>query len=411
MHQFYRFLNLLLFFITLCLAAAYVYFIIHSFTQGKELGRREVEHAFYKTLISSRWNINRASFLDKLDTLSAAVFAQFMLEELAESDLRRQEISVRIFDPEEKQILFYTKPVRAPFTASFEVAIKNRNFQKSGVLEVTYVYMNKRLLIQIILLVLSLLVMMLILMATSYMVNQFFRNQEQAQLATLNLIGNISHELQTPVTAISLACETLRQQYPELKLLGVIEIENKRISLLTERVLQNLNFHYSGVPQSKTEVIHIHELLTEISQNIRLTLLPSNSRLILILDSKNDNVLADRVLLTSVFYNLIENAIKYRDPRKPFHWVEVATASNGNLLRVSIKDNGIGIEEKYIERIFDRFYRVPTNDIHNVKGHGLGLSFVKSAVESMGGVINVRSILGKETEFIIFLNLQLETSD
>lgn len=408
MHQFYRFFNLLLFFIILCLAAVYVYFIIYAVSQGKSWGRREVEHAFYKTLLSPRWNIHRSSFQESFDNTAAAVFAQFMMEELAEAGLGDKEVSITILDPKGERILYASQPLNSPFIARFDTPIKNRNFQKSGIVRADYVYLNRRLLAQIILLALSLLIMLLIIIATTYIVNQYLRSQEQAQLATMNLISNISHELQTPVTAISLACETLRQQYPDLRLLSVIETENKRISLLTERVLQNLKFHYGGVPKGNAEPLHIHDLLAEIAHNIRLTLLPENARLSLVLDSQNDVVVADKVLLSTVFYNLIENAIKYRDPQKPFHWIEVSTTSKGNILRISVKDNGIGIPEKYLSQIFERFYRVPTNDVHNVKGHGLGLSFVKNIVEAMGGSITVRSIEGKETEFIIFLNLHSE---
>lgn len=408
MHQFYRFFNLLLFFITLCLAAVYLYFIIYAVSQGKGLGRREVEHAFYKTLLSPRWNIHRASFQENFDNTAAGVFAQFMLEELAEAGVREKEVSITILDPSGERILYTSPLLSSLFKARFEASIKNRNFQKSGVIQVDYVFLNRRLLAQIIVLALSLLIMILIIMATTYMVNQYLKSQEQAQAATMNLISNISHELQTPVTAISLACESLRQQYPDLKLLSVIETENKRISLMTERVLQNLKFQYGGVPKGNPEPLHVHDLLAEIAHNIRLTLLPDNARLSLVLDSQNDVVLADKVLLSTVFYNLIENAIKYRDPEKAFHWIEVSTTSKGNLLRISVKDNGIGIPEKYLNQIFERFYRVPTNDVHNVKGHGLGLSFVKNIVEAMGGSISVRSIEGKETEFIIFLNLLAE---
>jgi two-component system phosphate regulon sensor histidine kinase PhoR len=410
LHQFYRFFNLLLFFIILCLAAVYIYFIIYAVSQGKGMGRREVEHAFYKTLLSPRWNINRASFQEIFDNAAAGTFVQFMLEELAEAGVSEKEVSITILDPSGERILYQTQPLNSLFKARFEASIKNRNFQKSGIIEAEYVFLNRRLMAQIILLALSLLIMLLILMATTYMVNQYLKNQEQAQLATLNLISNISHELQTPVTAISLACETLRQQYPEIKLLSVIETENKRISLMTERVLQNLKYQYGGVPKGNPEPLHIHDLLAEIANNIRLTLLPANARLSLVLDSQNDVVWADKVLLSTVFYNLIENAIKYRDPEKAFHWIEVSTTSKGRLLRISVKDNGIGIPEKYLNHIFERFYRVPTNDVHNVKGHGLGLSFVKNIVEAMGGSITVRSIEGKETEFIILLNLHAENN-
>ncbi|MCX7650967.1 MAG: HAMP domain-containing histidine kinase [Flavobacteriales bacterium] len=404
MKQFYRFINLLLLFITLCLAAVYIYFIIVTVNQGKGEGRREIEHSFYKTLLSPQWNISRASFRETLDSASAQIFVNFFQEALIENNIRH-DVNIRVFNPSNEEVFNQTNNPLSFLVSRIRLSIKNRNFQKVGELEVEYSSLSRRLLAQIILLVVSLIVILIIFAATIYLINLQLKQQEKQQQATLNLIGNISHELRSPITAISLACESLRKEMPDNKLLQAIDTENRRMGLLAERVIQNLRFQQFSLEAPKKERLHIHELLTEIVQNVRITQLPSDTRLSLILNSNEDEVLGDKVLLTSVFYNLIENAIKYRDPAKPFHWIEISTLSRGITLRISIKDNGIGIPEKYIHNIFDRFFRVPTNDVHNVKGHGLGLAFVKSVIESHQGSITVRSIEGKETEFIIFLNL------
>ncbi|MCS6981308.1 MAG: HAMP domain-containing histidine kinase [Flavobacteriales bacterium] len=345
--------------------------------------------------------------MEKLDKRAASEFAKLLRETLLESHAD-YELHIQIFDPENKELIFDNRTPAGPFKASLKASIRNRNFQKSGELVINYQYLTKRQIIQILLLIASLLIMIIIMLTTIYLINQQRHAQERHQIMTMNTLSNISHEIRSPITAISLACESLRKQLPNSKMLDIIEKENQRMSQLTEKVLENLKFQHSDKLMVQKEPIHVHELLSDIVQNIRMTILPSNTRLSLIISSPRDLVMGDKVLLTSVFYNLIENAVKYQDPAKPFHWIEVSTASRGNTLRISVKDNGVGIPGAYIKHVFDRFFRVPTNDIHNVKGHGLGLAFVKSVLESMDGHITVKSELGKETEFVVYLNLHPE---
>jgi two-component system phosphate regulon sensor histidine kinase PhoR len=153
-----------------------------------------------------------------------------------------------------------------------------------------------------------------------------------------------------------------------------------------------------GEPELKTEPIDFLALVEEVLAAMKLQFEKYRAEVNLSVSGKHFNLRGDRLHLVSVLYNLLENALKYSlEPPK----IEVRLAHAGNQLTLQVKDQGRGIPEAYLDRIFDKFFRVPTGDVHDVKGHGLGLNYVAGVVRLHQGQIEVNSQVGVGTEFTV----------
>ncbi len=208
-----------------------------------------------------------------------------------------------------------------------------------------------------------------------------------------DLVNNLTHELKTPISTISLACEALNDpglpRGPEqIRLFTtMIRDENKRLEVLVERVLQSA-VSDSGGMRLRLSDVDIHALLAEVVRNSALQAENRGGGIALDPAAELAHVRGDRTHLTNIFYNLIDNAVKYCTA-PPI--IRITTRSDAQALSIEVSDNGIGIPRSEHVKIFDRLYRVPTGNVHNVKGFGLGLSYVKSVVERHGGTIRVES--------------------
>jgi signal transduction histidine kinase len=180
---------------------------------------------------------------------------------------------------------------------------------------------------------------------------------------------------------------------------GVIADESKRLGLQVEKVLQMAIFEKTKL-KLKLKDIDVHEVVKKVSANFALQLQSQNGMLITELNANNPLIVADEVHVTNVVNNLLDNAVKYKNGN-PEITIFTKNATGG--IVIAFKDNGIGISRDNIRKIFDQFYRVPSGNIHNVKGFGLGLSYVKKIVEAHGGRIWVDSTLGLGSTFSIFL--------
>jgi len=181
---------------------------------------------------------------------------------------------------------------------------------------------------------------------------------------------------------------------------GIIEEENKRLSGHIENVLQVARYNKGEFKLNITD-IHINELLTDIADSLELRITSENGSLIRRLDATNDLIHGDKAHLTNVIYNILENAIKYR--KDSALRIVLSTASGAKGVTIAVEDNGIGISAENQKLIFEKFYRVPTGNIHNVKGFGLGLSYVKIIVDAHRGSIRLDSELGVGSRFEVFL--------
>lgn len=220
-----------------------------------------------------------------------------------------------------------------------------------------------------------------------------------------DLMNNLTHELKTPISTIGLASEALSD--PDMlgdpdtakHYLGLIREENKRLSVLVENVLQ-ASLADQGTMRVFLQPLNVHDILREVVRNNAIAIRKQNGKVKWELEATDPVCDVDRIHFTNVVYNLIDNALKYSDGA-PILTISSRQVTKGLLLR--FQDNGIGIPKEHLDRVFDRLYRVPTGNVHDVKGFGLGLSYVSTVIERHGGDIRVESEPGKGSTFIIRL--------
>ena len=218
-----------------------------------------------------------------------------------------------------------------------------------------------------------------------------------------DFVNNMTHELKTPISSISLASQMLNDTSvsQNQKLLShcsrVIQDETKRLSFLVDKVLQMSVFEKEKTTLSFTEV-NVNEMISNIIFNFSLKVSAKGGSLQAKLDAEDPYAMVDEMHFGNVIYNLMDNAVKYS---KDTLILTVSTWNEKNKLFISVEDNGIGIKKEYQKHIFDKFYRVPTGNLHDVKGFGLGLSYVKKIVLDHKGIIKVESEPGIGTKCII----------
>jgi len=250
----------------------------------------------------------------------------------------------------------------------------------------------------------SIVLTLVVILAFSATVFQMQRQKKITSIRT-DFVNNVTHELKTPISTISLASQMLNDKsipnesknYDHLSM--VIADESKRLSHQVEKILQMAIFD-RGTLMIKLKELDIHELASMVVRNMMIQVKNKNGQIVEHLDAVNSVAEVDEVHFTNVMFNLIDNAIKYSNGRPD---ITVSTADTPDGLSVSIQDRGIGISKADQKRIFDQFYRVSTGNVHNVKGFGLGLSYVKNVVKAHNGTIDVESELGRGTRFTIFL--------
>jgi len=227
--------------------------------------------------------------------------------------------------------------------------------------------------------------------------------QKQLNNIKNDFVNNMTHELKTPISSISLASQMLQDsgvgKTPETlsHISKVIRDETTRLSRMVEEVLK-LSLFDKERSTIKMREMHVNELIEHTSEIFSLKVANKGGKMTTILNASDDLIFADEVHFTNVIHNLMDNALKYSD--KPL-LLTLETWNEKDKLLVSIEDNGIGIPKEDHKRIFERFYRVPTGNKHNVKGFGLGLAYVKKIITEHKGAIKVDSEVGIGTKFII----------
>jgi signal transduction histidine kinase len=224
-----------------------------------------------------------------------------------------------------------------------------------------------------------------------------------------DFINNMAHEFKTPISTISLASQMLKdtgvsQPLPKIQQIsGIIHDEIIRLSYQVEKVMQMAVFdrEKSGLILKQ---LNINILIQNVINSFKLKVEAVNGKIIEDLEANAPVIQVDEVHFTNVIFNLLDNAYKYKRGT-PIITVKTWNKSNG--LGISIQDNGLGITKDNLKRIFEKFYRVPTGNIHNVKGFGLGLTYVKKIVEDHNGSIIVESEINVGTKFEIFLPLKI----
>jgi len=222
-----------------------------------------------------------------------------------------------------------------------------------------------------------------------------------------DFINNMTHEFKTPLATISLAVDALKNEKVSSDkektnyFTAVIKEENKRMNKQVETILQAALLDKQEV-QLNLKKLSAHEMITSALNNIELPVNEKQGKLEVSLDAQKDMVMADEVHFTNLINNLLDNALKYS---KETPVIKLTTSNAGNFLKIKIEDNGIGMNKETLNRIFEKFFRAHTGNIHNVKGFGLGLSYVKTMIEAHKGSIKAESTLGKGTSFFITVPL------
>lgn len=247
-------------------------------------------------------------------------------------------------------------------------------------------------------------IVVLVMIFFGYTITVILRQKRLSEVKT-DFINNMTHELKTPISTIGLSSEMLmRSDFsndPEKlqRYASIIYKENKRLEHQVERVLNVAQLDKEELTLKK-EAVDVHELLIEAKENFDINQLDQGGSIQLDLKAENSVVNADPVHITNVVYNLLDNAVKYCDSTPQ---IKVKTTNDKKGIVIEISDNGIGIKREDLKMIFDKFFRVPTGNLHNVKGFGLGLYYVKLIIESHGGKIEVKSKLGEGTIFTVSL--------
>ncbi len=220
-----------------------------------------------------------------------------------------------------------------------------------------------------------------------------------------DFINNMTHEFKTPISTIAVSADLITN--PEIIVnqlqvetyANIIKKENNRLKNQIEKVLQMAKMDKGALALHKEE-FDLHAFIMEATENFCLQNHLPKDALRYRFEAVKDHVMADKIHFTNVLYTLLDNAVKYVDQAPE---ISIKTQNKGNHLLLSIKDNGIGIPKEFQKRIFDKFFRVPTGNIHNIKGFGLGLSYVKLVVKAHRWKINLASEPDKGSEFEIVL--------
>jgi two-component system phosphate regulon sensor histidine kinase PhoR len=224
-----------------------------------------------------------------------------------------------------------------------------------------------------------------------------------------DFINNMTHEFKTPISTISLAAQMLNDpavgKSPAMfqHISGVINDETKRLRFQVEKVLQISMFERQKATLKRKEV-DANELIHGVVNTFALKVEKNNGKITSELDAQNPIIYVDEMHFTNVIFNLLDNAVKYKKPDSELQ-LTVKTWNDQGKLHISIQDNGIGIKKEDLKKIFEKFYRVHTGNLHDVKGFGLGLAYVRKIITDHKGTIRAESELNVGTKFIIVLPL------
>lgn len=250
------------------------------------------------------------------------------------------------------------------------------------------------------------LITIIVAIALAYLLYLIFKEKKLSEIKS-DFVNNMTHELKTPISTISLASQMLSDDsIPDSsknlgRISGIISQESKRLGYQVEKVLQMATIDKNNL-NLKLKEVDLHEIIEAVAGNFILQVENRGGLLIPSLHADNTMVKVDTTHMTNVISNLLDNAIKYTEATPEIY---IETISRNGFIEVSVKDNGIGISKSNQKRIFDKFYRVSTGNVHNVKGFGLGLNYVKKIIEFHNGELFVDSDIGKGTKITFSIPL------
>lgn len=287
-----------------------------------------------------------------------------------------------------------------------QLLYRNDPQQKSGVVKVHFPTMNSYIFSSVRFMIPSIVFTLVLLLTFIFTIAVIFRQKKLTEIKN-DFINNMTHELKTPISSISLAAQMMNDEAvaksPTMMkhLGGVVDTESKRLRFLVEKVLQMSMFDDRTAIFKKKE-LDLNEMVENIANSFTLRVEHTGGKINTLMEAENSKIYVDEIHFSNVIHNLMDNAVKYRKEDGPLI-LDVHTWNANGRLMLSIKDNGIGIKKENLRKVFDKFYRVHTGNLHNVKGFGLGLAYVKKIVDLHRGEIKVESNYGKGTTFTISL--------
>jgi len=338
---------------------------------------------------------------------------KFMEEELRQ-ELKDREIGLafdfNISNSKKDSIMFQfasNKTVPDPSEAYTTVLFPSDLAGERAVLSVFFPDKSTLLMGNMKVMLISSAILLLVLVACFTFTILSIIKQKKLSAMKTDFMNNMTHEFKTPVATIMIASESLKD--PEIsqdksrvaRLAGIIYDENIRLGNHIERVL-NIARIEKGDLTLESEPIDINDLIGTVVDSMALQLQKNNVEIEFDLNAEPLVVLGDELHLSNVIFNLIDNSIKYTN-HAPHIYIQ--TRAHGNQLNIILRDNGMGMSRDQLSKIFDQFYRIPTGNIHDVKGFGLGLSYVQDIIKRIGGTIKVKSEINKGAEFEITIPL------
>ena len=279
---------------------------------------------------------------------------------------------------------------------------------KMGILKIHFPTMDDYIFSSVRFMIPSFIFTIVLLITFIFTIVVIFRQKKLTEMKN-DFINNMTHEFKTPISTISLAAQMLKDptvgKSPQMfqHISGVINDETKRLRFQVEKVLQMSMFERQKVTMKMKE-LDANELISGVINTFTLKVEKHNGKITSSLDAKDPMIFVDEMHFTNIIFNLMDNAVKYKRPDEEL-LLDVRTWNEAGKLYISIQDNGIGIKKEDLKKIFDKFYRVHTGNVHNVKGFGLGLAYVKKIVQDLKGTIRAESEMGVGTKFIIVLPL------
>ncbi len=362
--------------------------------------------------VVSDTDIRRKKILDRVSsgfspddmTPIARRFSNATLDSLVGSSLRSQAITIPyefgIFRNASMEAGRTTLSEQELSQSEFKVSLTNlRPFETPEILRVHFPTYRTYLFTELIPEVGStLLLVLIIIFCFAYVVRTIVRQREFAGRLS-DFINNMTHEFKTPISTISLASEAIARpenarSQPKIKRYnGMIADENNRMKKQVEKILQ-MSALEEGDYELNFVPVTVHKIIAKAVESVSLQMTALRGTITAKLDASQSTIQADAVHLENIIHNVLDNAVKYSNGEPK---IVVTTASTANEFILRVQDSGIGIAEEHLQKVFEKYYRVPTGNVHDVKGFGLGLSYVKLVTEAQRGTIAIQSQLGKGT--------------
>ncbi|MEO1054607.1 MAG: HAMP domain-containing sensor histidine kinase [Bacteroidota bacterium] len=251
---------------------------------------------------------------------------------------------------------------------------------------------------------LSILFIVLLIICFTYTM-VIIRKQKKLSEIKNDFINNLTHEFKTPIASINIAANLLKRDDAVLNrerqnnYLNLIDQESKRLEGQVDKILQIAMLDSGNFTLDK-QAMDVHQVIKDVIKSMSVAIEQRRARVKLSLDATESTIMGDATHMVNIIYNLVDNALKYtkEDPE-----IEIATSNEDEGVKISIRDNGVGIGEEIQKLIYDKFYRAETGNVHNAKGFGLGLSYVKKLVTAHKGKIDLSSKLNQGSEFMLYI--------